>query len=107
MPCKPVGGGANYIVYFHCITFPHSLIKFSGGLDLVLLPGVAFTKQCGRCGHGMGYYDKFLERLFASGCTRDRVKLIGVSFREQIVDESDLPLDHNDVVLDQVIISED
>lgn len=55
----------------------------------------------------MGYYDKFLERLFASGCTRDRVKLIGVSFREQIVDEADLPLDHNDVVLDQVIISED
>lgn len=55
----------------------------------------------------MGYYDKFLERLFASGCTRDRVKLIGIAFREQFVDEVDLPLDPNDVLLDQVITSED
>lgn len=76
------------------------------GLDLILLPGVAFTKRGGRCGHGMGYYDKFLERLFTAGQTpRDKVKLIGLAFAEQMVDAKELPLDDNDVMLDEVITS--
>lgn len=55
----------------------------------------------------MGYYDKFLNRLFATaGCTRDKVTLVGLAFKEQIVDEKTLPLDDHDVVLDQVIIGE-
>lgn len=72
----------------------------------MLLPGVAFTKQGGRCGHGMGYYDKFLQRLFAAaGQTRENVKLIGLAFAEQIVDEHDLPLEQTDIILDQIITS--
>lgn len=52
----------------------------------------------------MGYYDKFLQRLFATGCTRDKVTLIGLAFKEQIVDN--LPLDDHDVLLDQVVVGE-
>lgn len=63
---------------------------------------MVFTKDGGRCGHGMGYYDKFLQRLFA--CTRDKVTLIGLAFKEQIVDN--LPLDEHDVLLDQVVVGE-
>uniref|UniRef100_A0A1B0D5I9 5-formyltetrahydrofolate cyclo-ligase n=1 Tax=Phlebotomus papatasi TaxID=29031 RepID=A0A1B0D5I9_PHLPP len=74
----------------------------SGGLELILMPGVAFTESCGRCGHGMGYYDKFLARLIEKS-GRDNVKLIAVAFKEQLVPDDELPMDATDVRLDAVI----
>ena len=34
----------------------------SAGLDLIVMPGMAFDKQFGRLGHGRGFYDFFLQQ---------------------------------------------
>ena len=33
------------------------------GLDLILIPGLAFTQGGARCGRGRGYYDTYLEKV--------------------------------------------
>ncbi|PPJ49612.1 hypothetical protein CBER1_02204 [Cercospora berteroae] len=35
-----------------------------GGLDLIVVPAVAFDQELNRLGHGAGFYDKFLTRNF-------------------------------------------
>jgi 5-formyltetrahydrofolate cyclo-ligase len=62
-------------------------------IDLVIVPGVAFTLGCDRLGHGKAHYDRFLPTT--------RAFTIGACFDEQIVDE--LPLEPHDVRLDRVV----
>lgn len=64
-------------------------------LDVVVVPGLAFTVDGHRLGQGGGHFDRFLNRL-SPGCSR-----IGVGFREQLVDA--VPVEPHDVVLDVVI----
>lgn len=83
---------------------------------MVLMPGVAFSPNGGRTGHGMGYYDKFATEMFAANPHRrdetlrqnidaklasKKTVLLGLAFREQIVDE--IPLDSWDVLLDGIV----
>jgi 5-formyltetrahydrofolate cyclo-ligase len=49
-------------------------------IDLVVVPGVAFDRSCGRVGYGRGYYDRFL------GKRRLGVAAIAIAFALQIVD---------------------
>ncbi|XP_035737276.1 5-formyltetrahydrofolate cyclo-ligase-like [Vespa mandarinia] len=71
----------------------------NGELDLILLPGVAFTYNGKRLGHGKGYYDKFLEDTFQK--QQRKPHLIAIAFNEQIKD--DIPTTERDVVLDMVL----
>ena len=64
-------------------------------IDLIVVPGVAFTAQGARMGRGRGYYDKYLARRGFRG-----VK-VGVCYRHQIV--ADLPLEPHDIVMDRVV----
>mmetsp|Transcript_12755 Transcript_12755/g.22728 ORF Transcript_12755/g.22728 Transcript_12755/m.22728 type:complete len:220 (-) Transcript_12755:137-796(-) len=72
-------------------------------VDLVLVPGVAFTPGCQRLGHGKGYYDCFLAKLQAARAARQLcpAKVIGIALDEQIVDE--VPLSPHDVALDSIM----
>ncbi len=67
-------------------------------VDLVLIPGVAFTQAGARCGRGGGFYDRFLASL------PGRARRIGVCFALQIVDE--VPMELHDLGVDAVITEE-
>jgi 5-formyltetrahydrofolate cyclo-ligase len=64
-------------------------------VDVVVVPGLAFTPDGRRLGQGGGWYDRFLARV------RPDCLTIGVAFDAQIVD--DLPTESHDVVLDLVV----
>ena len=64
-------------------------------LDVVLVPGLAFTADGARLGQGGGHFDRFLPRL------RPDCLTIGVGYREQLVD--DLPTEPHDVHLTHVV----
>ncbi len=63
------------------------------GLDLVLVPGVAFDRRGGRLGFGGGFYDRFLPTTPALR--------VGVTYDECLADE--LPCSEADQRMDWVI----
>jgi 5-formyltetrahydrofolate cyclo-ligase len=64
-------------------------------LDVVVVPGLAFTAGGDRLGQGGGHFDRFLPRL------QPDCLVVGVAFREQLVDE--LPTADHDARVDVVI----
>jgi len=66
-----------------------------GQLDLVVVPGVAFSRSGGRMGNGQGYYDRLLDRV------RRDCKLIGLCYESQLFD--DLIVSPHDVFMDKVV----
>ena len=67
---------------------------YTGGFDLIVVPGVAFDGNGNRLGRGRGYYDRFL-------CHHLDVKRIGICFDFQLVDE--VPSEPFDIRMDEVI----
>jgi 5-formyltetrahydrofolate cyclo-ligase len=70
-------------------------------LDVLLLPGVAFTASCKRLGHGAGFYDDFLKRY--RQMHQKLPILVGVALPQQMVPEENVPLEEHDEVLDFVV----
>ena len=66
-------------------------------IDLMAVPGMAFTRDGRRLGRGKGYYDRYLAREGV------RAWCVGVCFTHQIVD--DLPCEEHDRRVDEVIAS--
>jgi 5-formyltetrahydrofolate cyclo-ligase len=68
-------------------------------LDLVIVPGLAFTTNGHRLGRGKGYYDSFLKKC--SGVQERPPYTIALAFNEQIVPS--IPVDTHDFVIDAVV----
>ena len=75
--------------------FADSPIVAPETVDLILVPGIAFTRDGHRLGRGGGYYDRLLARLPAS-----TVKL-GVCFEPQLL--ADIPTDPHDMRVDEIV----
>ena len=67
---------------------------YTGGFDLIVVPGVAFDHKGNRLGRGKGYYDRFL-------CQHLGVKRIGICFDFQLVEE--VPAEPFDIQMDEII----
>ena len=64
-------------------------------IDVVLVPGVVFTKEGARMGRGKGFYDRYLSQAGFRGLK------IGICYAEQIVEA--LPVEPHDVKMGVVI----
>lgn len=70
-------------------------INLKEKLDLIIVPGLVYSKKGYRIGYGGGYYDKFL-----SSITGD-VKKVGIVYSNLVVDK--LPVDSYDIPVDLII----
>ncbi|CAH8566848.1 unnamed protein product [Schistosoma intercalatum] len=80
-------------------------ITSQGGLDLFVVPGLAFTRSGHRLGRGGGYYDRYIQ-WYTGQChlgTFQRAKLVAFAFEEQIIDH--IPSETNDLIIDQLFVA--
>jgi 5-formyltetrahydrofolate cyclo-ligase len=63
--------------------------------DVIIVPGLAFTRSGERVGQGGGWYDRFLSKISPGSTT------IGVCFEPQIVES--VPTEDHDIALNIVI----
>lgn len=64
-------------------------------IDVIVVPGVGFDKNCNRLGRGNGYFDKFLAQL-----GKHTVK-IGIAFDFQLLDK--IPAYRHDIPVNKII----
>ncbi|KAI4806436.1 hypothetical protein KUCAC02_017261 [Chaenocephalus aceratus] len=75
----------------------------AGGLDLILMPGLGFDSLGKRLGRGKGFYDTYLERCMKH--PKGKPYTIALAFKEQLLPE--IPVDDNDVLIDEVLYEKD
>ncbi|MDI1472324.1 MAG: 5-formyltetrahydrofolate cyclo-ligase [Thermodesulfovibrio sp.] len=65
-------------------------------IEVIVVPGLAFDRNCYRIGYGGGYYDKLLSKKTGLA--------VGLAYEEQIINE--IPIDKHDKKLDFIITDE-
>lgn len=75
---------------------PHTPAVTPEEIDVLIVPGVAFTRNGDRMGYGGGFYDRFIPR-----CTK--ATILALAFDEQMVDF--IPTESHDLRIDTIITS--
>lgn len=73
-------------------------------LEVIFMPGLAFTKDGRRLGRGGGYYDTFIEKYMIHAREKnwvDKPLLVALAFDQQIVDS--IPVDGHDQSVDIIV----
>ncbi|CEN61158.1 hypothetical protein ASPCAL07822 [Aspergillus calidoustus] len=84
----------------------------SSGLDLIVMPGMAFDPEFRRLGHGKGYYDSFLSRYLRweaenETAPRDMPLLVALSLKEQTLSApEEVPVTNHDWPVDILIVGD-
>lgn len=74
-----------------------------GGLDIIIIPGLAFSRDGDRLGRGGGYYDRYV-KWYGEKVRELKIrqpKLIALVFEEQLVNH--LPTEQHDIRVDSLI----
>jgi 5-formyltetrahydrofolate cyclo-ligase len=66
-------------------------------IDLIIIPGIAFDYRGNRIGHGMGYYDRLLQKKM-------KANRLGLAFELQIVES--IPTDKYDIKVEKIVTEE-
>ncbi|XP_041917041.1 5-formyltetrahydrofolate cyclo-ligase [Alosa pseudoharengus] len=75
----------------------------TGGLDLILMPGLGFDKSGNRLGRGKGFYDTYLERCMKH--PKGKPYTIALAFKEQLC--PDIPVDDRDIHIDEILYEDE
>ncbi|CAH2352739.1 5-formyltetrahydrofolate cyclo-ligase [[Candida] railenensis] len=84
-------------------TTGNDLLESKDGLDVIIVPGVAFTTDKKRLGHGAGFYDEFLSTYQTKFGKPPYI--IGIGLTQQLVDH--IPTEAHDWSLDCIVLGED
>ncbi|PGG99179.1 5-formyltetrahydrofolate cyclo-ligase [Helicocarpus griseus UAMH5409] len=82
------------------------------GLDLIVVPGVAFDEQLRRLGHGKGYYDHYINRLtnkrnVEGNATMQKPYLVALALGEQLLPPNEkIPVAGHDWPVDALVIGD-
>ncbi|KAG7327387.1 hypothetical protein KOW79_008993 [Hemibagrus wyckioides] len=74
----------------------------TGGLDLILMPGLGFDKNGNRLGRGKGFYDLYLQRCMKH--PKGKPYTIALAFKEQLCEQ--VPVDDSDVLIDEILFED-
>ncbi len=89
--------GRGFIDSIYGIGEPEGNYVAKESIDLILVPGLVFSKDKYRIGYGKGFYDKYLKNY--------EKPTVGIAYDFQVIDE--LPHESQDIKLSMVITSED
>eukprot|EP00890_Picochlorum_soloecismus_P006663 jgi/Picsp_1/821/NSC_04310-R1_5-formyltetrahydrofolate cycloligase len=73
-------------------------------LEVIFMPGLAFTKDGRRLGRGGGYYDTFIDKYMIHAREKNWAQkplLVALAFDQQIVDS--IPVDDHDQSIDMIV----
>ena len=70
-------------------------------IPLIIVPGLGFSLDGSRLGHGKGFYDKYLDSLNKHSYT------IGLAYRQQIVENNGIPMNPTDIRINEILVSKE
>ncbi|CAF0999863.1 unnamed protein product [Adineta steineri] len=70
-------------------------------IDLIIVPGLGFSLDGCRLGHGKGFYDRYLDSLSKHSYT------IGLAYRQQIVENNSIPMNSTDIRIHEILVAKE